>query len=101
MLQVDGQQIMHQISTVTFMRRPEDGITTTEYRAGRSPKQLMIEAAGETPLELGLLTIKQFARDVEVKGIQQNPWEEESLPDDDEILALRTKSFSKGNPKGV
>jgi molybdate transport system ATP-binding protein len=95
------EEIMHQISTVTFMRRPEDGITTTEYRAGRSPKQLMIEAAGETPLELGLLTIKQFAREVEVKGIQQDPWEEESLPDDDEILTLWTKSFSKGNQKEV
>jgi hypothetical protein len=95
------EEIMHQISAVTLMRRPEDGITTTEYRSGRCTKQSKIGAAGETPLELGLLTIKQFVRDVEVKGIQQDLWEEESLPDDDEILTLRTKSFSKVNPKGV
>jgi hypothetical protein len=36
-----------------------------------------------------------------VKGIQQDLWEKESLPDDDEILTLWTKSFSKVNPKGV
>jgi hypothetical protein len=95
------EEIMHQISAVAFMRRPQDGITTTEYRAGRITKQLKIEAAGESPLELGLLTTKQFAREVEMKGIQQDPREEESLPDDDEILTLWTKSFSKGNPKGV
>ena len=82
------EEIVHQVSTVTFSHPPEEGVILTEGRDGRSPKQLLVEAMGETPLELDLMTPQQFARADNMTGIHDEPWYDESLPKEKMIAAL-------------
>jgi molybdate transport system ATP-binding protein len=93
------EEIVHQVSTVTFVRRPEEGVILTESRDGRSPRQLIVEGAGETPLELDLLTPEQFARADNLTGIQDEPWDDPTLPSEEEVKTLWTMMDANGKAK--